>query len=272
MRAVGGRSRPRRGRRRLARARQRRGRAAARTARPQAICTCACASRPMVLFERAGVTSTRSVSLPVPPRRARRRGRRPRARRPHAAAEGAADDAERTGVPVASGQGMSMAGKPGERSDLYATVEIQVPREVSAEESGRITRRSPKLAGTKHSAGMNRIRRAETLVRPRERHHEPEQIHREGPGSGPGRTESRREREPPAGRTGALASRAVSNSRTGSFPHSLRKLHLIPARGRTRRPAHAIGQQPKVHGGSAASALAAAEAGHRFGRVRKPNG
>jgi len=49
------------------------------------------------------------------------------------------------------GQGMSMAGKPGERSDLYATVEIQVPREVSAEERTHYEALA-KLAGTKHSA------------------------------------------------------------------------------------------------------------------------
>ena len=30
-----------------------------------------------------------------------------------------------------SGQGMPMVGKPDERSDLYATVDVQLPREVS---------------------------------------------------------------------------------------------------------------------------------------------
>jgi DnaJ-class molecular chaperone len=49
------------------------------------------------------------------------------------------------------GQGMSMVGKPGERSDLYATVDIQVPREVSAEERAHYEALA-KLAGTKHSA------------------------------------------------------------------------------------------------------------------------
>jgi DnaJ-class molecular chaperone len=49
------------------------------------------------------------------------------------------------------GQGMSMVGKPGERSDLYATVEIQVPREVSAEERAHYEALA-KLAGTNHPA------------------------------------------------------------------------------------------------------------------------
>ena len=39
------------------------------------------------------------------------------------------------------GQGMALAGKAGERSDLYATVDVQLPRQVTAN-SGRISRRS----------------------------------------------------------------------------------------------------------------------------------
>ena len=32
------------------------------------------------------------------------------------------------------GQGMALAGKPGERSDLYATAEVQLPRALSSEQ------------------------------------------------------------------------------------------------------------------------------------------
>ena len=72
----------------------------------------------------------------------------------------ASAEAERLKVPPTTqngqvfrlrGQGMSMVGKPGERSDLYATVEIQVPREVSAEERAHHEALA-KLAGTNHPA------------------------------------------------------------------------------------------------------------------------
>jgi curved DNA-binding protein len=49
------------------------------------------------------------------------------------------------------GQGMTLSGKPGERSDLYATLDVQVPREITPEERAHYEALAA-LAGKKHSA------------------------------------------------------------------------------------------------------------------------
>jgi DnaJ-class molecular chaperone len=49
------------------------------------------------------------------------------------------------------GQGMTLAGKPGEKSDLYATLSVQLPRELSPDERGHYEALA-ELQKKKHSA------------------------------------------------------------------------------------------------------------------------
>ena len=66
-------------------------------------------------------------------RRARRRGRRRDARSQDAAAEAAAGHAKRPALPL-RGHGLPSVGKPDERGDLYANVEVDIPKTLTDEE------------------------------------------------------------------------------------------------------------------------------------------
>ena len=83
------------------------------------------------------------------------------------------------------GHGMPAVGKPDERGDLYATVDVQLPRSLT-QGTARALRSAAKLESqtdVRRSAGCELDRR-----------HEHQQVHRESTGSGPRRAAARRSR------------------------------------------------------------------------------
>ena len=88
--------------------------------------------RPHPVFERKGTDLHAKVAVPRDDRGARRRGT---GADDHGigAPQDSRDDAERPGVPVERPRHAAV-GKPDERGDLYATVEIQLPRSLTKEQ------------------------------------------------------------------------------------------------------------------------------------------
>ena len=120
------------------------------------------------------------------------------------------------------GYGMPAVGKPDEKGDLYARVEVQLPTGAVARPSGSTTRRSAKLSGdgadARHSAGVSEqnmnlnkfTEKAQEAV-----------VDRAEPGD---RAQPRRGRRP------SICSSRSSSSPGGIVPSILRKLTLDPAR------------------------------------------
>ena len=117
---------------RLARARRGRGRIGQPTAAPPAICTCACRSRPHPVFERKGDDLHTTVAVPVTTAVLGGEAQVPtitgtvRLKIPETTQNGQ--------VFRLKGHGMPVVGKPDTRGDLYATVDVQLPRSLTKEQ------------------------------------------------------------------------------------------------------------------------------------------
>ena len=129
------------------------------------------------------------------------------------------------------GHGLPAIGKPDERGDLYATVDVEMPKSL-------VRRRARTLRGA----------RAEGTRQKAERH-ESEQVHREGAGG-----RARRRRSSPSELNHAQVEPehllvALAEQPEGVVPTVLRKLNADPARWRRPLREH-LAKQPKAYGGA----------------------
>ena len=130
------------------------------------------------------------------------------------------------------GHGLPTVGKPDERGDLYANVEVDVPKTLSDEER-------------KHYEALQRSSRSEEVEM-----HESQQVHRKGAGSRPRGAAAGVGAESRAGRARAPAGHAASSSTTASCRACCASSTPIPAELAQARCASISAKQPKAHGGA----------------------
>ena len=114
------------------------------------------------------------------------------------------------------GHGMPSVGKPDQTGDLYATADVQLPRELTPEQR-------------EHFEALQKLEKSNAR-------NEYQQIHREGPRSGRRRHRARAPGQQPAARAGASA-RGAHRAARGDRPQPAAQDERGPGRRRARRRA-----------------------------------
>ena len=173
------------------------------------------------------------------------------------------------------GHGMPTVGKADETGDLYATVDVQLPRELTPEQRAHFealqtagsARRPPHRAWLRERPRNSRISRSARG----ERHDEHQQVHRKSPGSGRSRRSELAEQSshPQVEPEHLLV--ALVEQRDGIVPEVLRKMNADPGGHRPSR-AGAARQDPAGVRRRAARPVAAAASSSPTWPRPKPSG
>ena len=151
------------------------------------------------------------------------------------------------------GYGMPAVGKPDDKGDLYARVEVQLPAQLTTEER-------------EHYEALAKLTGGAAKTTARRDTHEYQQVHRKGPGSGPHRAEPRQRTEPRRGHARAPAGRARRAVRRHR-PVDPAQAERSTRRGLRRTRAALLTSLPQAYGADV-RLLAAHEADLRFGAGR----
>src|SRR5438034_11430774 len=121
------------------------------------------------------------------------------------------------------GHGMPAAGKPAEHGDLYATVDVQLPRQLTPEQRKHFEALQKLEAGTKSPAALERVRQ-----------HEHQQVHRESARGGGVSHRARATGQQSTARAGT-SPRGARRAARGHCPRPSAKDECRPGAGRQQR-------------------------------------